>query len=92
MKCLIATGSGMRPRRIIAAVALSALLIMASLLGAGCGQEDEPGQEAPGTAAADEASATPVPVATAMRTDIDETLEFTGTAAANDEVDVVAEV
>lgn len=91
MKCFVATGSGMSARRIIVAVALSALLIMASLLAAGCGRDGGPEQEAPGTAAAEEASATPVPVATAMRTSIDETLEVTGTAEASDEVDVVAE-
>ncbi|MGM0493833.1 MAG: efflux RND transporter periplasmic adaptor subunit [Armatimonadota bacterium] len=91
MKRLRATGGEMVPRRVIIAVALATLLIIATLVSLGCGRDSGPGEQAPGAAAAEEASATPVPVATAMRTSIDETLEVTGTAEASDEVDVVAE-
>lgn len=54
----------------------------------GCGRSG-PQQE---SAAAAESAATPVMVATAMRGSIEDTLELTGSAQANDEVDVVSEV
>ena len=86
MRCVAAPGRpGGSPCRIIAA----ALLALALVLVAGCGRG--PGEEQPGAAAAAPAR-TPVSVATAMRGNIDETLEITGTAEASDEVDVVAEV
>lgn len=67
-----------------------ALLALACVLMVGCnrGPDERAGQ----SAEAAEARATPVMVATAMRSNIDETLEVTGTAEAAEEVDVVAEV
>jgi len=67
---------------------ITASLVAACVLVAGCARD----QRSPGAAQAAEVSATPVPVATAMRGDIDETLEITGTAEADVEVDVVPEV
>jgi RND family efflux transporter MFP subunit len=91
MKCFLATGRPGSARRVIIAV-FSTLLVAAVLSLAGCGEDDRPEQQVPGAAAAEEVTDTPVPVSTAVRTDLDETLEITGTAEANDEVDVVAEV
>lgn len=71
--------------------AASALLLVAIVIAAtalGCGRH--PRGEATGAEAA-EVAATPVLVATAMRGAIEDTLELTGTAQANDEVDVVPE-
>lgn len=88
MKCQ-AAGRGHR-RRAITALTLGTLLIVAALLVFGCGREAD--EQASGTAAAADDSATPVAVATAMRADIEETLELSGTIQTTDEVDVVAEV
>ncbi|MGI5818312.1 MAG: efflux RND transporter periplasmic adaptor subunit [Armatimonadota bacterium] len=79
-----------RARRII--TLLGALLVATAVLTGGCGRNGGPTEQTPGTAAADEATATPVQVATAMRTTIEDTLEITGTAQATDQVDVVSEV
>ncbi len=67
------------------------MLAMAALAAmVGCGRPPQEGAVA--GAAQATSSATPVTVSTAMRGSIDETLEITGTAEADDEVDVVTEV
>ncbi len=91
MKYLMAAGRRLGIRRaIIVTTLLAGAVLLVTVLMHGCGRNDAP--EAQGAAQAAEAKATPVPVATALRTDIQDALEVTGTAAASDEVDVVAEV
>ncbi|MFW6437553.1 MAG: efflux RND transporter periplasmic adaptor subunit [Armatimonadota bacterium] len=91
MKHLRAAGETQSTCRVNIAMALFGALVAMALLVSGCGRDGEPEDQAPGAAAAEEVAATPVPVAVAMRTDIDQTLEVTGSAQASDEVDVVAE-
>ena len=91
MRHLMAAGRRLGTRRaIIVTTLLAGAVLLVTVLMHGCGRNDAP--EAQGAAQAAEAKATPVPVATALRTDIEDSLEVTGTAAASDEVDVVAEV
>lgn len=81
-RCLTAPG------RIIVALAVAGMCVFAVT---GCGRGGGQ-QETSGRAEASESKVTPVQVATAMRADLQETLEITGTAEAEGEVDVVAEV
>ncbi len=66
------------------------MLAVAGTMMIGCGRR-APAEQAAEASEAEEQRATPVQVATAMRGNIDEVLEITGTAEAADEVDVVAE-
>lgn len=71
---------------IIAAI-IAVILIVVGFIG--CGQRGPQEEAAP---AEETVTATPVMVTTAMRGSIEEILEVTGTAEADDEVDVVSEV
>ncbi len=70
-----------------AGIALAMIAAVAASLCAGCGRDKTDGSDGVGRSAG-----TPVIVTTAMRGTIEDTLELTGTAQANDEVDVVPEV
>ncbi|MCD6361562.1 MAG: biotin/lipoyl-binding protein, partial [Armatimonadetes bacterium] len=74
-------------KRFLYAWAAPAVIAAAVILLAGCGRKG-PGE----SAEAAQTAPTPVVVATAMRGAIEDTLELTGTAQADDEVDVVPEV
>lgn len=91
MRMISAAGGTQKTRRITMVVGPAALLIAMVVLASGCARDREIADAAPGMAVAEEASATPVRVSTAMRTNIDERLELTGTAEASEEVNVVAE-
>ena len=69
-----------------AGIALAVIAAVAASFCAGCGREKADEGDGVGHAAG-----TPVVVTTAMRGTIEDTLELTGTAQANDEVDVVPE-
>lgn len=93
MKREAAAGGILRTRRIIIAFLLLGAVVLASVLAIhGCGRDGTRAEEAPGAAAAAQESATPVQVATAVRADIDQTIEVSGSIQTTDEVDVVAEV
>ncbi len=70
-----------------AGLALAVLAALTACICAGCGQKGSEVETETGLT-----KGTPVVVATAMRGAIEDTLELTGTAQANDEVDVVPEM
>ncbi len=91
MRHLTSAGRIFGARRAIIVASLLVVLLAVGLVMHGCSSKGTPeGQAQDGTSAA-ESRATPVAVVTAMRSDIEDALEVTGTAEASDEVDVVAE-